>query len=76
MARAYKRESRYSGAPISVLVSVEHRAALEAVADAANRPLASVVRDCIQRGLPLVRDAARKQRRQQTRQTERQGVEQ
>ena len=49
---------------------------IRAAARAANVTASAVVREAVNRGLPLARDALRKQRRQLARQTERQGVNQ
>ena len=45
----------------------EGRDAIEREADAADSSLADVMRDAIERGLPLVRDARRKRQRSRAR---------
>ena len=59
--RRYRREARYS-AQLRVTVEPATAAALEAEADAAGLSVSAVIRDAVARGLPLVKDARRKQR--------------
>ena len=59
--RRYRRESRYS-TQLRVTVEPKTAAALEAEADAAGLSVSAVIRDAVARGLPLVKDARRKQR--------------
>lgn len=60
--RKYKRESRYSGGPVTVCITSVMRADLERMADADNVGLAAVLRRCLEAGLPRVKEAARKRR--------------
>ena len=59
--RSYRRETRY-GRQLRVTVEPPQAAALEAEADAAGLSVSAVIRDSLARGLPLVKDARRKQR--------------
>ena len=59
--RRYRRESRYS-TQLRVTVEPKTAAALEAEADATHTSVSAVIRDAVARGLPLVKDARRKQR--------------
>ena len=59
--RSYRRETRY-GRQLRVTVEPAQAAALEAEADAAGLSVSAVIRDAVARGLPLVKDARRKQR--------------
>ena len=59
--RSYRRETRY-GRQLRVTVEPATVAALEAEADAAGLSVSAVIRDALARGLPLVKDARRKQR--------------
>ena len=59
--RRYRREARYSK-QLRVTVEPATAAALEAEADAAGVSVSAVIRDAVARGLPLVKDARRKQR--------------
>ena len=59
--RSYRRETRY-GRQLRVMVEPAQAAALEAEADAAGLSVSEVIRDSMARGLPLVKDARRKQR--------------
>ena len=59
--RRYRREARYSK-QLRVTVQPATAAALEAEADAAGVSVSAVIRDAVARGLPLVKDARRKQR--------------
>ena len=58
--RSYRRETRY-GRQLRVTVEPATAAALEAEADAAGLNVSEVIRDSLARGLPLVKDARRKQ---------------
>ena len=60
--RRYRREARYSS-QLRVTVQPATAAALEKEADAAGVSVSAVIRDAVARGLPLVKDARRKQRR-------------
>ena len=60
--RSYRRETRY-GRQLRVTVEPATAAALEAEADAAGLSVSEVIRNSLARGLPLVKDARRKQRR-------------
>ena len=64
--RRYRRERRYLPSR-SISFEPSMSSALEAEADAANRTVSDVVRECITRGLPLVRDSRRKRGRQSRR---------
>ena len=64
--RAYRRNKRFTVAQ-RVDMTEEMRDAIEREADAADSSLADVMRDCIERGLPLVRDARRKRTRSRAR---------
>ena len=57
--RPYRRPSHY-GPRRAVAFRPEVDAALEAAADAMGQPIAEIVRRCVDRGLPLVRKAARR----------------
>ena len=70
--RSYKRATAYP-VHIGFNTSTEMEVALDAEAKASGQSLAAVVRDAVSRGLPLVRDARRKQARQERRQSGRQG---
>ena len=59
--RRYRREASYSK-QLRVTVQPATAAALEAEADAAGVSVSAVIRDAVARGLPLVKDARRKQR--------------
>ena len=59
--RRYRREARYSK-QLRVTVQPATAAALEEEADAAGLSVSAVIRDAVARGLPLVKDARRKQR--------------
>ena len=59
--RRYRREKRY-GRQLRVMVELAQAAALEEEADAAGVSVSAVIRDAVARGLPLVKDARRKQR--------------
>ena len=59
--RRRRREARYS-AQLRVTVEPATAAALAAEADAADLSVSAVIRDALARGLPLVKDARRKQR--------------
>ena len=59
--RRYRREARYS-TQLRVTVQPATAAALEEEADAAGLSVSAVIRDAVARGLPLVKDARRKQR--------------
>ena len=60
--RRYRRETRFAPSrSINFEPSVD--AALVAAADAADTSVAAVVRACVDRGLPLWRDARRKRKR-------------
>ena len=59
--RRYRRETRY-GRQLRVTVEPATAAALEAEAEAADLSVSEVIRDSLARGLPLVKDARRKQR--------------
>ena len=59
--RSYRRETMY-GRQLRVTVEPGQAAALEAEADAAGLSVSAVIRDALGRGLPLARDARRKQR--------------
>ena len=59
--RRYRRERRYSE-QLRVTVEPATVAALKADADAAGLSVSAVIRDAVARGLPLVKDARRKQR--------------
>ena len=59
--RKYRRETRY-GRQLRVTVEPATASALEAEADAAGLSVSEVIRDSLARGLPLVKDARRKQR--------------
>ena len=64
--RRYRREARYSK-QLRVTVQPAMAAALEAEADAAGVSVSAVIRDAVARGLPLVKDARRKQRQRDRR---------
>ena len=64
--RTYRRETAYPEG-LRVNVTAELKDAVQAVADAAELPVAAVVRDAITRGLPLVRDAHRRTSRHRKR---------
>ena len=64
--RRYRRETRYS-AQLRVTVEPATAAALAAEADAAGVSVSAVIRDAVARGLPLVKDARRKQRQRDRR---------
>ena len=66
--RSYRRETRY-GRQLRVTVEPATASALEAEADASGLNVSEVIRDSLARGLPLVKDARRKQR-QRDRNTE------
>ena len=66
--RGRRRRTLYDGPALSVKMTAAMRASLDAVADAAEWSLGDVVRDAIERGLPLVRDSIRRKRRQSRRQ--------
>ena len=57
--RRYRREARYSK---QLRVTVEPATAAALEADAAGVSVSAVIRDAVARGLPLVKDARRKQR--------------
>ena len=59
--RRYRRETRY-GRQLRVTVEPATASALEAEAEAADLSVSEVIRDSLARGLPLVKDARRKQR--------------
>ena len=59
--RRYRREARYSK-QLRVTVEPATAAALEAEADVTHTSVSAVIRDALARGLPLVKDARRKQR--------------
>ena len=59
--RRYRREARYSK-QLRVTVQPATAAALESEADATQTSVSAVIRDAVARGLPLVKDARRKQR--------------
>ena len=63
--RPYRRVSRLDGQKLNIGVSRDQRAALEAAADSAGLSVAEVARQCIDRGLPLVRDSLRKARKRE-----------
>ena len=64
--RRYRREARYS-TQLRVTVQPATAAALEEEADAAGLSVSAVIRDAVARGLPLVKDARRKQRQRDRR---------
>ena len=64
--RRRRREARYS-AQLRVTVEPATAAALAAEADAADLSVSAVIRDAVARGLPLVKDARRKQRQRDRR---------
>ena len=66
MARPYRREQRYPER-LAVNVDADLRAAIDSEAEAGDTSVAAVLRDAVRRGLPLVRDARRKRRRQAAR---------
>ena len=66
MARPYRREQHYPER-LAVNVDADLRAAIEDEAEADDTSAAAVIRDALRRGLPLVRDARRKRRRQAAR---------
>lgn len=68
--RPYRRARRYERR-LNVDLTAELYDALTAAADAGVTSVAEVARDAIGRGLPLVRDAQRRQRRHRSRRTER-----
>ena len=57
--RGRRRPKRYT-ARLTLVMTPEARAALQAAADAADMSAADVARDCLKRGLPLFRDSLRK----------------
>ena len=59
--RRRRREARYS-TQIRVMLASDMAASIEAEADAADLSVSAVIRDALARGLPLVKDARRKQR--------------
>ena len=59
--RRYRRETRY-GRQLRLAVEPAMWAALEAEAEADGLSVSEVARDSLARGLPLVKDARRKQR--------------
>lgn len=59
--RTFTRERRYD-AHLTVTVPRATVDAVTAVADLADTSVSAIVRACIDRGLPLVRDSARKRR--------------
>ena len=59
--RSYRRETRYCR-QLRVTVEPVTAAALEAEAYATHTSVSAVIRDAAARGLPLMRDARRKQR--------------
>lgn len=61
--QAYRRETIYP-AKLNFSLPADLREAIDAEADATGRSASAVARDALARGLPLVRDAARKRRRQ------------
>ena len=60
--RPYRRSARYT-ARLSMPITSTMREELEQEADREEVPVADVARDAIARGLPLMRDAKRKRRR-------------
>ena len=66
--RRYRRETRFAPSR-SISFEPAADAALVAAADAADTSVSTVVRACVDRGLPLWRDARRKQKRRGPRRT-------
>lgn len=66
--RRYRRETRFAPSR-SINFAPAVYAALVAAADAAETSVAAVVRACVDRGLPLWRDARRKRKRSGQRRT-------
>ena len=71
MARRYQRETRYT-ARLSLGLSPEQYEALEAAADKAGWSLTEAARQCIEAGLPTVRQRLRPSRRPAARPSTRQ----
>ena len=59
--RGRRRPKRYT-ARLTLVMTPESRAALQAAADSADMSAADVARDCLKRGLPFFRDSLRKTR--------------
>ena len=66
--RRYRRETRFAPSR-SINFDPSADAALVAAADADDTSVAAVVRACVDRGLPLLRDARRKRKRSRGRNT-------
>ena len=66
--RMRRREARYS-TQVRVMLAADMAAALAAEADAADLSVSAVIRDALARGLPLVKDARRKQRQRDQKET-------
>ena len=57
------RISHYTGGRVCASLTAAQRAGLEAVAEAADLPLPEMVRQCIDRAIPLLKESQQKDRR-------------
>lgn len=60
--RKYRRETRFSGQPLTIGLEPDFRRDLEREAERDNLSLADLARQCLKAGLPRIKEANRKRR--------------